>query len=247
MKHVLHIARLTARQGADRAWCWFPPGIMLVTLALSVSNRITSLQDFYRTPTVILVFTMFPVIFCAGILWEEVATGRVLILHSLGVSRPAFVLGRTLGAAAFCVAGVAVPHFAVCIYLSTASPDFSWRAGGQVLCFVFFYFVYCASVLVFVSTFVRSWGNSALVMGLQLVAGALLDLFSFRLGEFGPSVIRFGRLLIMGPLGFVMQSSRSASPDAADLIFVTLLTAAFLLAASSVYGRTEIGKWAGRA
>lgn len=242
----MQICRLSFQQAARRTWCWVPAVTTFLVAALLISRGEASWESFYRHPAVLPALILFPLIVCAGIVAAEVSSGRALLLHALGASRKQFVIGRLLGAAAFCWSCLLVSHLMIGGYLVWTGNRTSWRAAIVTAVFAGSYFVYMAALLVALSTFIRSWGNSAVLLGLQTATAILGDLLVS--GEHGDpgQWIRLARLLFVGPLRLVVQSASGALPDAKDVAVVLALLLNYTAAGAVIYHRAEIGRWVGR-
>lgn len=246
MTQILWMTWVTVRQCANRSFCWLPLGLLLVGVFLSFSGNVASLGDFYRSRAVLSSILFSPLLVCAGVVADEVTSGRVLILHGLGLSRLQFLAGRVMGSAMFCFMSVLVPHIIVCIYF--AAKGLPLEVADAIITPVasLSYFAYLSTLLTFSSVLVRSWGNSALVFGLQTGTGVLFDLVGTQGGSAAKAVFRFGRFVFYGPFSFVLETSQSIRPEVQEVIFVVFMGSVLLSGAIFLYGRADLGAQVGR-
>lgn len=246
MTQILWMGWVTVRQCANRNSCWLPFIFLLVGVFLSFFNSLRSLGDFYRSRAFMTSILFAPLLVCAGVVADEVASGRVLVLHGLGVSRLQFLAGRVAGTVVFCFISVLVPHILVCAYLAANGLPLTVADAVLTPVACLFYFAYLNALLTLFSTLMRSWGNSALVFGLQAATGVLFDLVGTQGGAVGKALFRFGRLVFLGPFGFVLQTSQSIRPEVQEVIFVVIMGSIWLSSAVLLYGRADLGVQVGR-
>lgn len=237
------VAALTIRQIFPQLRCWLPITLLLLAAAGIARGGMRSLYDYYHSPAVLPVLILLPLFVCAGIVNYEVASGRALLIHSLGVTRQTFVLGRVLGGFLLCLGGVLIAHLAVVgAILRSNAAEFKLLSACLVVAAFVAYFAYMASLLSFLSSIIRAWGNSAAAFGLMFGFGVLNDLFADRLGVLGPDSLRLAKLFFAGPMKFVMQAAQGEYPAGDEVGVVVLLTAILLGLTCRIYGRSELGK-----
>jgi hypothetical protein len=208
------------------------------------SSAGASWENLLRGPSIVLTFILFPLVVAAGIVWDEMESGRALLLHSLQVSRRSFIIGRAVGGLLYCAAGFVLPLSVMGFYFYLGART-SLQSALLVPFYALLYFSYMISILLFFSTFVRSWGNAAIVVCAQLFCGVALDALAGRLGG-GETLLRFGRLIFQGPFRFILLAAQGMPPPFAEIICTVLFGFAFLGLAILFYRRSEIGAIAGR-
>lgn len=246
MRLTTQICRLSIQQTARRTWCWVPAVIVFFMAALLIYRGGAAWESYYRNPAVLLALNVFPLIVCAGIIAGEVGSGRAALLHSLGASRKQFVIGRLMGGAAFCWACMLVPHLMVGGYLVWTRSEASWGTAIFTALFTGLHFTYMAALLVALSTFIRSWGNSAVLLGLQAATAILVDLLVSSVREDPAQWLRLARLLVAGPLRLIVESSSGILPTGKDVATVLALLVTYTALGAVAYQRAEIGRWVGR-
>lgn len=246
MKAILHVAVVTLRQAAHRTWTWLPVALLAVYLFASARKGMSVWPAFYRSAAVPFIYMLFSLVTCSGLVADEVASGRVLMLHPLGLSRTYFLFGRLFGSIGFCIVGIALPHLVLALYLKSQSSVFEWRSPAFTLLFGSLFFLYYNTLLTFLSTIIPSWGNSVVALSLNFFAGSAADAFAPQISRIGPNFMNYVRLLLGGPLKFLLLASQSTWPPAKDVSLVFGATFLLLFAASITYGRKQVGTRLGR-
>lgn len=241
MNSIYQIARLTFVQAAHQTRSWVIPVLLCIATVLSARGGIASWSDFYRTSYVPLLLLFLPLFTCSGIVAAEVESGRVLVVHSLGISRRTFIIGRAVGAAGFCLGVATCIQFFVGMYLVFAHHVPTLRGALGALIGLAFCFAYSACLLAFFSTVLRSWGNTGVVLALTYLVYPFVD----HLCREMPDVLWLTRLFLIGPYELVLRGSESLPFPVVDLAVVVGACALLTTAAILLYSRTEIGKIAG--
>jgi ABC-type transport system involved in multi-copper enzyme maturation permease subunit len=241
MNSLLQIARLTFVQAVHQTRSWVIPVLLCVAVALSARGGITSWGDFYHTSYVPLLLLFLPLFACSGIVSQEVESGRAMVLHSLGVSRRAFIVGRAAGGTVLCLVVATCIQLLVGTYLIFAHHGPTLRGALGALIGLAFCFAYSTCLLVFLSTVLRSWGNTAVMFALAYLIYPFVD----HLGREMPNVLWLSRLILLGPYELVLRGSESKPFPVVDIAVVVGACALLTSAAIFLYRRSEIGKIAG--
>ena len=200
-----------------------------------------SWSDFYGTPHVPLLLLFLPLLVCSGIVASEVESGRALIVHSLGISRASFIVGRAVGAAGFCLGVAICIQLFVGIYLVLTHHVPTLRGALGALIGLTLCFAYSACLLVFFSTVLRSWGNTGVVLALSYLVYPFVD----HLCRERPNALWLSRLFLIGPYEMVLRGSESLPFPVVDLAIVVGACALLITVAILVYRSTQLGKIAG--
>ena len=244
MTALLILIKISMRQCALRPWCWGPVLLLGISFALALQRGLLDWSGFYRSPLVALVSIMLPVFACAGALADEVTSGRVLLLHSMKTPRYVLVSAKIIGVATFCWLAWLGPHLLLALHLARGAGTLSLTPGLLIPVYLLFHTLYFCSLLVFISVFVKSWGNSAIVFAGVFLVAIFLDAFERSLGELSPLLPDFLKTVALGPMRFVAKVSVGTIPAPAEVLLVGFLTLFFWLVAVLSYSRKQIGLWA---
>ncbi|MCI0348711.1 MAG: ABC transporter permease subunit [Acidobacteriales bacterium] len=214
--------------------------------ALLTYRGAASWEGYYKNPAVLLALNIFPLIVGAGIIAGEVSSGRALLLHSLGASRKQFVVGRFAGVTAFCWGCMLVPHLLIASYVAWTGSGSSWGAAVSTALFAGLHSAYMNALLVALSVFVRSWGNAAVLLALQVTTAIVADLLVSSVSEDPAQWMRLARLLVAGPLRLIVESSTGALPAGKDVLIALAILFIYVSVAVFAYQRSEIGRLVGR-
>ena len=239
IKRIMEVAQLTFHQQAMRTANWVLPVVLLAAAIHAIYSGVSDWAAFHGTIWTATYFIWFPFVIFAGIVDNEVTSGRALYLHCAQVGRRELILGRYAGGLMFGVLSSWIPQLPLVIYFFARRADSRLIVSLSVLLVSFLCITYICSILLFFSTFTRSWSNSALLFGIQLVLPPLIHLVS-------PSLVADTagwtlRSILYGPLHALIITSRGEYPPLKEWAIPAVLTVLFVFAALAVYRRKEIG------
>jgi hypothetical protein len=233
-----HLIRLTIVQCAHQTRSWISPVGLVVAIVLAAKNGVSQWNDFYAYGSLTGLLALFPLLVCAGIVASEVESGRALLLHSFGISRGSFIFCRILGAAAFCLLVASAIQLVLGIYLSLTHHNIDWPGAVSLFLGSGIYFLYSACLLAFLSTMVRSWGNTLAVFLLLFLVYPYLEHVCSAM----PSLLRVVRLIMLGPLYMIFMPPGAKAYLMGDLFITVSGMAALMALAIIIYRRSEIGR-----
>lgn len=246
MLRIVVVTLLTVRQCWQRAWCWLAPGILMVAFLFFVRDGKQDLEGFYHSTLAMTALIFAPLTASAGVIADEVASGRALMLHGLSLTRKEFVVGRWLGTCVFSFSTSTLVQILVSFYLAFSGRPPKARDVLAVAFSTLLYLAYVGVQLTLLSVFMRSWGNAALLFGVQSAAATILQFVSQGLGTKAKEFLSLGQYFFAGPLSFVIQSARSSPPLWQETTLVVFLGAVWLAIAIYSYGRLQLGERVGR-
>jgi ABC-type transport system involved in multi-copper enzyme maturation permease subunit len=241
MKHCKSLFVLHCLQLAHQTKTWVGPILFACLAAFYVFRNESSLAGFLSSPGSILVLTFYPLVVSAGAVSDDVRTGRVLWLHTFGVGRAEYIIFKILSATLLETLAMSLPILAFFAYLGLTGHGSSWRLLLLVQVSIFVYFLYWSSFLVFLSTFLRSWANSAFAYGLQLVFPFIVVPLISNMSA-GAQAIRYFGTVCYGPVFSISRLARGQLYPRTELIVASLALGLFIVGAVYIYSRTAFGE-----
>jgi ABC-type transport system involved in multi-copper enzyme maturation permease subunit len=200
-----------------------------------------SLSGFITSSGCILVLTFCPLLVSAGAVSDDIRTGRVLWLHTFGVGRTEFIISKIIATTLLETVSISLPLLVFFAYLGITGHGSSWRLLLLVQVAIFVYFLYWSSLLILLSTFLRSWANSALAYGLQLTFPFIVVPVISRIPA-GAEVIRCIGTVSYGPLFSILRLAKGQNYPQSEMIVASLALGLFIAGAVYIYSNTAFGE-----
>jgi ABC-type transport system involved in multi-copper enzyme maturation permease subunit len=232
---ILHCLQL-----AHQTKTWVGPILFACVAGFYIFRGGASLGAFLLSPGSVLILTFMPLVVSAGVVSDDVRTGRVLWLHTFGAGRTAFIVSKIVAATLLQAISLGIPLLAFFVYLGLTGHGSSWRLHLFVQSSIFLYFLYWSAYLVLLSTFLKSWANSALAYALQLSVPFILVPLSSRMP--GLHVANYVVTVFCGPAAAIYMVGRGLAYPPADLAVTFVALGLFAVAASYIYRHTAVGE-----